>query len=661
MEPRSAELNMRFLFRLGGGSFGTVLAATLERDKASRSPPSVVDTAQTYAVKLLEADRSNDFPNLFLRNALRELCAFPDAQDDMEAFHAKVPHVTDVWFYPSSASPHDGSAPSDSVAILLKKYTCDCATWFKTGTLSNADITHVMLQLLQAVQTLHEEGMAHRDIKPGNMLVDLSSGDIVLSDFGFVSLLEGSMVRKASQDLCTIDTRAPELCLDGEEDGTLPVCVGTKADMWSVGISRLCALLSRDSQPLGNVVYMEGNKKEQRAFLRQRFSGVFPPLGPDPGPHPTTGRECLARVLGATSDLAAAAKTITFKLSLGQALVLTQCLRLDPAERITAQELLDVLCTNSPRRRDPGRMASLLPIFAKRQQTLRAQAVEQQAAGKMPSSLAFRSQTLLDGKSFLVGQPTPPFVPKPFLGLDDRGSVVEDGRKERVRTLNNMTIMLRCAVASKPSSAGKPPRRVRVSDTLMMAVELFDRLVSPVVIARMRAMTLARLSSGDSVVDGKPLKDFLTDKMADPRYERRDLQVVCLYMADLVLHFDGQSLRRLIFTAYPRTCGVFGTGCTEMVYEMLWAVKSELVVQWVLEAARSLQFDFLRTSLLRKLDTSGGLHRHRATVLGVFKMLELVPAQDVDVSRVKPHAKPLDWGFVAVSEDGTRGLFDVDF
>lgn len=652
---------MRFLFRLGGGSFGTVLAATLERDKGSHSPPSVVDTAQTYAVKLLEADRGNDFPNLFLRNALRELCAYPDAQDDMEAFHAKVPRVTDVWFYPAHASPLDGSVPLDAIAILLKKYTCDCATWFKTGTLTNADVTDVLIQLLQAVHTLHEAGMAHRDIKPGNMLVDLSSGDIVLSDFGFVSLLEGSMTRKASQDLCTIDTRAPELCLDAEPDGTLPVCVDGKADMWSVGISLLCALLSRDSQPLGNVVYMEGNKKEQRAFLRKRFSGEFAPLGPDPGPNPTTVREWLARVLGADADLAEAAKTVNFKMSVGQALVLTQCLRLDPAERGTAQELLETLCTNSARGRDPDRKASLLPIFAKRQQTLRTEAQAEQAAGKMLTSKAFRTQFLLDGKSFLVGQPAPPFVAKPFRGLDDRGSVLDDGRKERVRTLNNMTIMLRCAVASKPSSSGKVVRRVRMSDTLLLAVELFDRLVSPSVIARMKAMTLARLSATDMMIGTTHLMSFMTDKLSDPRYERRDLQVVCLYLADLVLHFDGQSLRRLIFTAFPRSCGVFGADCNEIVYEMLWAAKSELVVQWVLEAARSLRFDFLRTSLLKKLEVGGGLHRHRATVLGVFKRLELVPAQDVDVDRVVPHAKALDWGFVAASEDGTRGLFDVDF
>ena len=655
---------MRFMFRLGGGSFGTVLATTFERDKFSRSPPSVVDTAQTYAVKLLEADRANDFPNLFLRNALRELCACPDSRDDQEAFFSKTPHVTDVWFYPSS-SPHDGSPLTDSIAIVLKKYTCDCATWFKTGTLSNSDITHVMLQLLQAVDTLHAAGMAHRDIKPGNMLVDLSSGDIVLSDFGFVSLLEGAMMRKASQDLCTIDTRAPELCLDAEADGTLPVCVGTKADMWSVGISLLCALLSRDSQPLGNVVYMEGNKKEQRTFLRQRFAGEFAPLGPDPGPHPTSVREWLARVLGATSDLADAATRLPFKMSLGQALVLTQCLRLDPAERVTARELLGALCINSPRRRDPDRMSALLPFFAKRQHTLRAKAQAEQSAGTLPSSRPFRAQYLLDGKSFLVGQPAPAFVSKPFRGVDDRGAILDEGRKERVRTLNNMTIMLRCAVSSSPSSASasssKPARRVRMADTLLLAVELFDRLISPTVIARMKAMTVLRLSSSDMIVGGKAVTAFFTDKVSDPRYERRDLQVVCLYMADLVLHFDGQSLRRLIFTAYPRSCGIFGADCTEVVYEMVWAAKSELVLQWVLEAARSLQFDFLRGSLLRSLEQRGGLHRHRETVLGVFKALEVMPAQEVDVARVAPHAKALQWGFAAVSEDGTRALFDVDF
>jgi len=655
-------LNLRFRFQLGGGSFGTVYATTVEAEHGARAPDTV-DTASMYAVKLLQPSKSGD-ANLFLRNAVRELCASTHMMDAMEAFRAKLPCLSDVWLFPSSAAI---GSPTDSIALVLKKFTCDCGTWFriasKLNQLSSADVTHFMLQLLQAVHSLHSKGTAHRDIKPGNMLVDLSTGDIVLSDFGFVSLLEAPMTHMATMDLCTIDTRAPELCMDAEDDeGSLPVAVGLKSDMWSVGITLLCALVGTDSQPLGIVVDMEQDKARQQAFLRERFSGTCEALGPDPGPHPRTVKEWLARVLGAKDNLPAAAKALNVKMTLGQALVLTQCLRLNPAERPTAHELLMTLTTNTPRRFEPAKTAALLPVFAKLQSSLQAAAVKAQSSNTMPVSLVISHQHLLDGKRFTPGQAAPEFKASPFRGVDDKGHVIDAGRKERIRTLLGLTVMVRCVQSAASKSAAFPSRTFRVSDTLLIAVELFDRLMSPAVLKRMRTMTQSSLES--VVVDGKPLKTFLTDKLTDDSwiFERRDLQIVALYVADLLLHFDGQSLRRVIYTAYPRKCNIFAAECPSEAHEALWSTKGDLVVQWSLEALRSLNFDVVDASLLRTLERGGALHRNRETVLGLFKMLETVPAQMVDVARILPHDKPIDWGFgVAAGADGTRGLFDVDF
>lgn len=650
-----SSLNLLFRYQLGGGSFGTVYATTIEAEHGSRAP-STVDTSSIYAVKLLHPSLAGD-PNLFLRNALRELCACPTLMDEARAFGAKLPCLWDVWFYAA-----DDASPINSVALVLQKFTCDCGSWFnvasKANLLSSADVTHVMFQLLQAVHALHAKGMAHRDIKPSNMLVDLSTGDIVLSDFGFLSALEAPMTRKASMDVCTIDTRAPELCLDAEADGSLPVAVGLKSDIWSVGITLLCALLGTDSQPLGKVVHMEGDKKLQREFLRERFAGVFAPLGPDPGPHPRTVREWLARVLGAKDNLAEEAKALPIKLTLGQALVLTQCLRLNPAERPTAAQLLAALSTNTPRRFDRDKLASLLPIFAKHQTVLQTRAAKAQGANAMPVSLTVPQQHLLDGKAFSPGQEPLAFKALPFRGLDDRGVSIPEGRKERVRTLLNLTVMLRCV---QSSSAKTRPRAFRLTDTLLMSVELFDRLMSPSVLKRMRTMTQEVLDVNS--VGGKPLKSFLTDKLVEDSwtYERRDLQIVAAYMADLLLHFDGQNLRRVIYTAYPRKSNIFSEDCPAEAQESVWEIKTGLVVQWVLEAIRSLNFDVVDASLLRRLERMGALHRNRGMVLGLFKTLETTPAQMVDLARVVRHEEALDWGFGAAGGDGTRAPFDVEF
>ncbi len=57
---------------------------------------------------------------------------------------------------------------------------------YKGGKLQDAEAAVIVRQILKALEYLHDHGVAHRDLKPDNVLVtSLADGSrIILSDFG---------------------------------------------------------------------------------------------------------------------------------------------------------------------------------------------------------------------------------------------------------------------------------------------------------------------------------------------------------------------------------------------------------------------------------------------------------------------------------------------
>ncbi|XP_023533900.1 mitogen-activated protein kinase homolog NTF3-like [Cucurbita pepo subsp. pepo] len=92
--------------------------------------------------------------------------------------------------------------------------------------LSNNHCKCLMYQLLSGLQYLHSTNILHRDLKPGNLLVNANC-DLKICDFGLARTSKGQD-QAMTEYVVTRWYRAPELLLSCKS-------YGTSIDVWSVG------------------------------------------------------------------------------------------------------------------------------------------------------------------------------------------------------------------------------------------------------------------------------------------------------------------------------------------------------------------------------------------------------------------------------------------
>jgi len=180
------------------------------------------------------------------------------------------------------------------------------------GALTIAQSVHIARQVLEALGFVHERGLVHRDVKPGNVYLGLRGSDpweVRLIDFGLAKRICGSAASRIAlgalvaggfgRIVGTPEYMAPEQVLGSEVDG--------RADLYALGV-----VLYR--MVTGELPFMARERHElYEAQLRQ-----LPPLPQAPKDRPP--------------------------LSLGLQATLVTALGKQPAERFqTAQSFLQAL------------------------------------------------------------------------------------------------------------------------------------------------------------------------------------------------------------------------------------------------------------------------------------------------------------------------------
>ncbi|MFD4522563.1 protein kinase [Streptomyces sp. NPDC058470] len=102
------------------------------------------------------------------------------------------------------------------------------------GPLSTREAARIGLELVVALRQVHAGGVLHRDIKPGNVLVERSGRRVVLTDFGIAAIQDTKALTMAGMLVGSPDYMAPER-ISGRPQGP-------PSDVWSLGAT-LCAAL----------------------------------------------------------------------------------------------------------------------------------------------------------------------------------------------------------------------------------------------------------------------------------------------------------------------------------------------------------------------------------------------------------------------------------
>ena len=211
--------------RLGAGGMSTVY----------RALDSVLE--RQVAVKLLAEHLSEDegFVARFRREALAA---------------AKLIHPNVVQVYDSG---HDAGAHRHFIVMEFVAGPTVGQVMRERGRLAVADAVDIVSQACEGLEYAHRHGVIHRDVKPGNLLVN-PDGVVKLADFGIAKAAEDSRITQIGSVVGTAAYLSPERARGDEATAS--------ADVYSLGVVMYQLLAGRLPFESGSLTELATRQQE---------------------------------------------------------------------------------------------------------------------------------------------------------------------------------------------------------------------------------------------------------------------------------------------------------------------------------------------------------------------------------------------------------------
>ncbi|XP_078617697.1 dual specificity protein kinase TTK-like isoform X2 [Branchiostoma floridae x Branchiostoma japonicum] len=163
----------------------------------------------------------------------------------VQGYINEITHLSNLQHSPRVIKLYDFEVTEERIVLVMEKGSVDLATFLRNkkkqqGSIADDVLWFYWRHMLEAVDTIHRQGIVHSDLKPANFL--FVDGDLKLIDFGIANAIQSDKTSVIKdQQVGTLNYMSPETIREYNpaqyRDGNSKKLfkINCRSDVWSLG------------------------------------------------------------------------------------------------------------------------------------------------------------------------------------------------------------------------------------------------------------------------------------------------------------------------------------------------------------------------------------------------------------------------------------------